>query len=46
LGKLNAIGAISVSQKQSEDEFMHPDKYAEIERRKQQEILKQKQRLR
>ena len=45
LRKLNSIGALSVSQKQNEDEFMHHDKYAEKEKKKAQAALFQKKRL-
>lgn len=41
MNKMNAIGAISITQKQQEDEFMHPDVYAEAERKKiEQEEMK------
>ena len=37
--KMSSIGAINPSQKQAEDEFMHPDKYAEIEKKRQEELM-------
>lgn len=36
--KMNSIGAISTEERQTEDEFMHPEKYAEREKKKQEEI--------
>lgn len=42
MNKMNAIGAISITQKQKEDAFMHPDVHAEAERKKkeQEEMMK------
>ena len=36
--KMNSIGAISLEEKQDNDEFMHPEKYEEKERKKREEI--------
>lgn len=44
--KMSSIGAVSIAQKQKEDEFMNPDKYAEIEKQKEEEIKRKKARLR
>jgi hypothetical protein len=43
--KMSAIGAITVSQKQEEDEFMNPDKYEKFEQDKQDIILRKKAKL-
>lgn len=42
---MSSIGAISVGQQKSEDQFMNPNKYAEIEMKKQKEVNRKKSKL-
>ena len=44
--KMNSIGAINNDEKQEEDEFIHPEKYAEKEKKRQEEISRKKAKLR
>lgn len=36
--KMSSIGAISMEEKQNEDEFMHPEKYEEKEKKRKEEL--------
>ena len=43
--KMNSIGAINSDEKQEEDEFMYPEKYAEKEKKRIEEINRKKEKL-